>query len=252
MVDGARLIRSAKSGSDWTFNDLMAYNITVTPQSPEQFFRQNHGTLLEGVDPSLRNSSVDDKNISDAVFEYLGHLDLATNAIEESFIDAFAQKTLQILGFVERGLILTARHNIPLRICGDDQRVAETDDKIVFSRSYPEPQVIAETIAAYQYNNEKRLLDHSPPLDAMTNPCITMVGTRPIFYLVLVTEALSSAVGTGQYPEAKSTVVKCVTSLGHNRRISEGMETPEYRRVAFERFLAFKAPAKEHWQRFVV
>ncbi|KAG2355272.1 hypothetical protein BDR07DRAFT_1474120 [Suillus spraguei] len=241
MVDGARLIRSAKSGSDWTFNDLMAYNITVTPQSPEQFFRQNHGTLLEGVDPSLRNSSVDDKNISDAVFEYLGHLDLATNAIEESFIDAFAQKTLQILGFVERGLILAARHNIPLRICGDDQRVAETDDKTVFSRSYPEPQVIAETIAA-----------SLPPLDAMTNPCITMVGTRPIFYLVLVTEALSSAVGTGQYPEAKSTVVKCVTSLGHNRRISEGMETPEYRRVAFERFLAFKALAKEHWQRFVV
>ncbi|KAG2352559.1 hypothetical protein BDR07DRAFT_835242 [Suillus spraguei] len=223
MVDGARLIRSAKSGSDWTLNDLMAYNITVTPQSPEQFFRQNHGTLLEGVDPFLLNSSLDDENISDAVFEYLGHLDLATNATQASFIDAFAQKTLQILGFVERGLILTARHKIPLRICGDDQRVAETDvclldlrsmillvlqeDKTVFGRSYPEPQVIAEAIAAYQYNNEKRLLRSLPPLDAMTIPCITMVGTRPIFYLVPVTEALSNAVATGQYPEAKTTVV---------------------------------------------
>ncbi|KAG2359180.1 hypothetical protein BDR07DRAFT_1361387 [Suillus spraguei] len=210
MVDGARLIRSAKSGSDWTFNDLMAYNITVTPQSPEQFFRQNHGTPLEGVDPSLLNPSLNDENISDAVFEYLGHLDLATNVTQESFIDAFAQKTLQILGFVERGLIFTARHNIPLRICGDNQRVAETDvclldlrsmillvlqdDKTVFSRSYPEPQVIAEAIAAYQDNNEKRILRSLPPLDAMTIPCITMVGTRPIFYLVPVTEALSNAV----------------------------------------------------------
>ncbi|KAG2355356.1 hypothetical protein BDR07DRAFT_1426395 [Suillus spraguei] len=191
MVDGARLIRSAKSGSDWTFNDLMAYNITVTPQSPEQFFRQNHGTPLGGVDPSLLNPSLNDENISDAVFEYLGHLDLATNVTQESFIDAFAQKTLQILSFVERGLILTARHNITLRICGDNQRVAETDvclldlrsmillvlqdDKTVFSRSYPEPQI-------------------TPPLDAMTIPCITMVGTRPIFYLVPVTEALSNAV----------------------------------------------------------
>lgn len=86
----------------------------------------------------------------------------------------------------------------------------------------------------------------------MTIPCITMVGTRPIFYLVPVTKALSNAVATGQYPEAETTVVKCVTSLGHNRRISEGMETPEYRRVAFERFLAFKALAKEHWQTFIV
>ncbi|KAG2353871.1 hypothetical protein BDR07DRAFT_1431624 [Suillus spraguei] len=204
MVDGARLIRSAKSGSDWTFNDLMAYNITVTPQSPEQFFRQNNGTLLEGVDPSLLNPSLNDKNISDAIFEYLGHLDLATNVTQESFIDAFAQKTLQILGFVERGLILTTRHNIPLRICGDNQRVAETDvclldlrsminlaclqdDKTIFSRSYPEPQVIAEAIAA----NDPQI---TPPLDAMTIPCITMVGTRPIFYLVPVTEALSNAV----------------------------------------------------------
>ncbi|KAG2367865.1 hypothetical protein BDR07DRAFT_1605858 [Suillus spraguei] len=202
MVDGARLIRSAKSGSDWTFNDLMAYNITVTPQSPEQFFRQNHGTLLEGVDPSLLNSSLDDENISDAVFEYLGHLNLATNATQESFIDAFAQKTLQILGFVERGLILT--------MCLLDLRsmilLVLQEDKTVFSRSYPEPQVIAEAIAAYQYNNEKRLLRSLPPLDAMTIPCITMVGTRPIFYLVPVTEALSNAVATGQYPEAKTTV----------------------------------------------
>ncbi|KAG2138825.1 hypothetical protein BD769DRAFT_1433148 [Suillus cothurnatus] len=181
MIDGTCLIRSAKSGSDWTFNDLMVYNITVTPQSPEQFFRQNHGTLLEGVDPSLLNSSLDDENISDAVFEYLGHLELATNATQESFIkfNAFAQKTLEILGFVERGLILTTYHNIPLRICGDDQRVAQTDvclfdlrsmillvlqgDKTVFNRSYPEPQVIAEAIAACQYNNGETAFQITPP-----------------------------------------------------------------------------------------
>ncbi|KAG2360062.1 hypothetical protein BDR07DRAFT_1413528, partial [Suillus spraguei] len=168
MVDGARLIRSAKSGSDWTFNDLMAYNITVTPQSPEQFFRQNHGTLLEG-------------NISDAVFEYLGHLDLATNVTQESFIDAFAQKTLQILGFVERSLILTARHNIPLRICGDNQRVAETDVCLLDLRS----------MILLVLQDDKTI---TPPLDAMTIPCITMVGTRPIFYLVPVTEALNRLV----------------------------------------------------------
>jgi hypothetical protein len=72
-----------------------------------------------------------------------------------------------------------------------------------------------------------------------------MVGTRSIFHLVPVTKALSNAVAAGQYPEAQTTVEKCMTSLGHNRRVNEGMEMPEYRRVAFERFLAFKALAKE-------
>ncbi|KAG1870018.1 hypothetical protein F4604DRAFT_877564 [Suillus subluteus] len=76
--------------------------------------------------------------------------------------------------------------------------------------------------------------------------------TRPIFYLVPVTEALSVAVATGQCPEARTTVVRCVTLLGHNHRISQGMETPEYRRVAFQRFLAFKDLAKEYWQTFIV
>lgn len=157
MVDGARLIRSAKSGNDWTFYDLMAYNITVTPHSPEQFFRQNHGMLLEGVDPSLLNSTLDDENISDAVFEYLGHLDLATNATQESFIDAFAQKTLHILGFVERGLILTTRHNIPLRICGDDQRVAQTG----LTRNHKSSQKRLPRINTTMRNGSS---DHSPPL----------------------------------------------------------------------------------------
>jgi hypothetical protein len=89
-------------------------------------------------------------------------------------------------------------------------------------------------------------------LDAMAIPCITMVGTRPTFYLVPVTRALSTAVVTGQYPETPTNVVKFVTFLGHNRRSSEGMETPEYRRVAFQRFIAFKGLAKEYWQTFLV
>ncbi|KAG2745296.1 hypothetical protein P692DRAFT_20836978 [Suillus brevipes Sb2] len=82
----------------------------------------------------------------------------------------------------------------------------------------------------------------------MTIPCITMISTRT----VPITKALSNGVATGQYAEAQTTVVKCVTSLGHNRRVNEGMETLEYRRVAFERFLAFKALVKEYWQTFIV
>jgi len=126
------------------------------------------------------------------------------------------------------------------------------EDKTIFNLTQPEPQVIAEAIAAYQYNNKKCQTRGLPTLDAMTIPGITMVGTRPTFYLVPVTQALSVAVVTGQYPEAPTEVVKCVTFLGPNRRSSEGMETPEYRQVAFQRLIAFKDLAKEYWQTFLV
>jgi hypothetical protein len=264
----AKLIRSPKSGSDWTTNELIAYNITVKTQSPREIFPRNPEPSLVSLDPSLINSAVDAENVPDHTFRYLTHLDLATNAGPESLIDDFSRETLRLLGFEERGLALSTRYIIPWTICGDNRRIPQTDvclldrrsmilllfqeDKTIFNSIHPEPQVIAEAIAAYQYNNEKRQTRGLASLDAMTIPCITMVGTRPTFYLVPVTQALSVAVVTGQYPEAPTEVVKCVTFSGHNRRSSEGMETPEYRRVAFQRFVAFKDLAKEYWQTFLV
>ncbi|KIL54660.1 hypothetical protein M378DRAFT_1045391 [Amanita muscaria Koide BX008] len=120
------------------------------------------------------------------------------------------------------------------------------EDKTIFNSTQPEPQVIAEAIAAYQYNNEKRQTRGLAILDAVTIPCITMVGTRPTFYLVPVTQALSNAIVTGQYPETPTKVVKCVTFLGHNRRSREGMETPAYRRVAFQRVVTFRKNIGRH------
>lgn len=219
--------RTPKSGNDWTTNELLAYNITVVAQSPQEFFRRNPEPPLVGIDPSLINSAVDADDVSDSTFQYLTHLDLATNTGQESLIDDFSRETLRILGFAERGLALSTRYTIPLTICGDNRQSAQTDvclldrrsmillilqeDKTIFNSTQPEPQVIAEAIAAYQYNNEKRQTRGLPILDAMTIPCITMVGTRPTFYLVPVTQALSNAVVTGQYPETPTRVVKCVT-----------------------------------------
>lgn len=56
-------------------------------------------------------------------------------------------------------------------------------------------------------------------LDTMTVPCITMTGTRPIFYLVPVTQELGGAVINGKSPEVETKVLKCVTLVGHNRPV---------------------------------
>ncbi|KAJ8589810.1 hypothetical protein M405DRAFT_687764, partial [Rhizopogon salebrosus TDB-379] len=63
--------------------------------------------------------------------------------------------------------------------------------------------VILSAITAYQTNNRKRQCMGLHPLDTMVMPCcpcITMVRTRPTFYLVLVIKSLSDAVATGQWP----------------------------------------------------
>ena len=262
----AETIRSAKSGSDWTRNELIAYNIKIVPQTPNQFFGAV-GASLAHLDPLIITGFVDTENLSDATLRYLTHLDHAAHAGQESLIDEFSRQTLDLLGYSERGLTLYTRFSIPLTICGDDKS-AQTDvclvngrtmillilqeDKTVFNISDPEPQVIAEAIAAYQYNNNKRERRGLAVLDEMIFPCITMVGTRPTFYLVPVNQALSDAVTTGQYPPAPTEVKKCVTVAGHNRSLSEGMDRPEYRRVALERFMAFKTLARSHWEKFLV
>ena len=77
------------------------------------------------------------------------------------------------------------------------------------------------------------------------------ITTRPTFYLVPVTHELSDAVITGQWPKVETEVLKCVTVAGHNRRVSEGMETPEYRRVALQRMIAFKVLAESQWESLI-
>jgi len=110
-----------------------------------------------------------------------------------------------------------------------------------------EPEVIVSAIGAYQTNNRKRECIGLPPLDTMTMPCMTMVGTRPTFYLVPVTRALAYAVATGRKTSDRTEVLKCEIT-GYDG----GMEKPEYRKVALQHLFAFKAVAESQWRKFLV
>jgi hypothetical protein len=275
----AMVYRSAKSGSDWTSLELIAYRIAVTAQSPQEFFGQNADPPWENIlDFSLVNSAPYADDLPNDIFHYLTLLDLATNGGQDHILNDFSRETLRILGFVERGLALSTAYDIPLGICGggtnygggkptepiapadvcllDGWRsmillVLQTDrTRINRPTGQPEPQVIAGAIAAYQNNNKKREARGLPAVDAMTIPCITMNGTQPTFYLVPVTRELSVAVMTGRYPYVETKVTKCVTTFGPNGQVRESMETAEYRRLAFQRFIAFRGLAKECWQGF--
>ena len=110
------------------------------------------------------------------------------------------------------------------------------EDKRLTSMNDPEPQVIADAIAAFAMNNgtrERRL--NLQPRDVITFPALT---TTPVFYKVTVTSALSKAVQTGVYPEIETRVFRYIPALP--RRSSEGMRPFPNRLEILRCFEAFK------------
>jgi len=255
----ANLIRSAKSGSDWTESELAAYHITIVPQNKQEFFGLDD--LPAPATPSLAGfmTTEDRDHATDMETRKLLHyLDLALDPKvgQEAAVDNFAAKLLEKLGYDDGDRIIFIRRALPFVICGvssfaqtdvcvmDDNEVLllVQEDKRLLSLKDPEPQVVAEAIAAYALNNKVRVTSlNLPPLPAVTLPAITMVGTNPIFYKITVTAELSTAVQQGTYPTTETRVLRYIPVLP--RRHSLGMRPLENRveilacLEAFKRFL---------------
>ena len=173
----ATLPRSAKSSSAWTTNDLLAYNITVSSQSPETFYSEplpdiaNLATFYD-IDPNLLSGTLGTQGLSNETYCLLEYLDLASrpNSDQESAVHDFAREILRALRYELRGSLLRSRHTIPLLISGDPNRSAPTSVCLIQGRSGiilipviqedtpvdPEPKVIASAIATFQYNSRLR------------------------------------------------------------------------------------------------
>jgi hypothetical protein len=80
----------------------------------------------------------------------------------------------------------------------------------------------------------------------MTVPAFTMTGSRPIFYLVPVTQELSESVAVGEYPATVTVVKKCVVGIEGGPE-KEGMENLDFRQLALRHFTAFRTLAETHW-----
>jgi hypothetical protein len=209
------------------------------PQSKEEFFGTTD--FPDPIEPSLAGFMVAEtrQDAPDKSTKQLLHyLNLAMNPKigQEAAVDKFAVELLRSLGYDDENRIVFIRHAIPFPICGDNS-VAQTDvcimddneillllqeDNRLTSMKDPEPQVIAEAIAAFALNNQKRERDlNLAPCNSMMFPCLTMVGTTPVLYKITITAALSKAVQTGTYPETETRVLRYIPALP--RRNSEGM-----------------------------
>jgi hypothetical protein len=247
----ANLIRTSKSGSSWTRNDLLSYNIFVENIGEEKFFDMKVGDTSLSIDDDIVNFDLSDNrdDLPKKSRKLLGYLDIAAKSTEESAVDDFAKELLSTMDFDIRDRIIRTRHAISLLICGE-YRMAQADICIirekkdlmimvqVVSSKNPEPQVIAEAIAAFQENNEEREKTGKTRLDRMAIPCITMIGTSPVFYIVPVTEDLSTFVIAGQYPDKQTVVLKHIPKIP--RRASDAMVSKDNRKKILQCFEAFK------------
>lgn len=247
--------RSAKSGNEWTFDDLCAFNITVEAQDFGTFFGQPF-PILEPSELLVKQRADEMENPEN--FELIYFMDLAMDRVpnEESTVAQFTDKLLGVLGYETLAKTVISPQQMPLFICGAsrsataDVCVMDTseillvvqEDKRHMDDGEPEPQLIAEAIAAFQFNNYKRtrILDE-PALTSKVIAGITMLGTAPSFYKIPVTQELVSAVELGEYPATPTTVTMHVPDIPRpSYRIAEGMVPLDNREVILACFEAFK------------
>jgi hypothetical protein len=158
-----------------------------------------------------------------------------------------------MLGFEQRGCILRSRYSIPLKICGvEPSQTVQADICLLHNASTifllvqedkselsAESKVISQAIASFQENNRNRIRLGKRRKNSMSIPCITMVGTRPIFYVVPVTQQLCTSVEQGQHPEEATEVRKCV--VGAETQWSDGMERLDFRLEALKHYVLFRS-----------
>jgi len=116
----ANLIRSTKSGNDWTQNELRAYNIQVVEQLLVEFFNQNQ---LPPVPPTVCHfCETTDRALApdDDTYKLLHYLDLTQNPKvgQEAAVNNFAARQLATLGYTSGQQVIVTRQALPLIICG--------------------------------------------------------------------------------------------------------------------------------------
>ncbi|KAJ8496415.1 hypothetical protein ONZ45_g12479 [Pleurotus djamor] len=270
----ASIIRSAKSGSSWTDNELIAFNITVVDTDIQTFFGIDQLPPPGVSDVILQTEGMpDDEDLEKVEWSFFALLEDAMSLTpgQESSVDDFARFLLELLGYDSGKRVIHSRRELNFTMCG--QRVDAKTDICVMRRiglgaqyvllvqedkvrchldlnaaplttnlvNLVAPPIFAAACAAFAENNAVRSRARVPLLDKMTFPGITLVGSTPTFYKITVTKGLIIALATGQYPEKSTNVEKFLPPVDNPLAFyHSGMKHLNDRAVVFQCFQAFK------------
>ena len=246
----SRLIRTPKSASDWTDNELKAYRITIEEQDPMLFFGEeklpNPNCPRDFLIYMTRSINTDD--VTD---DLLWRMEDAMRGSDpgEGAIDDFASRLFSALGFTNRAVHASIRRRTELQM-GGEVKSAEADVCLIHDNAIlllvqedkvsgkspkkAEGQLVAEAIAARQFN----AIDEETTL---VMPAIIMEGTYPVFYKIPISAELDISVRSLGYPEKGTKITKCSPRIPrHMFRYSEGMVPLDNRAIILRYFEAFR------------
>lgn len=238
----ANLIRDSKNVNEWCTTDLEAYRITVEDDNLLNF------STSTAINDSVLDFEYGRDNISDLGAEekrLISYINLATMSQNKSVINNLSLKLLEYTNYDRDVRTVYIDYTISFETSSVvtpaslDVCLVENMYQLLLQESNtPEPQVIAKAIAMYQENNRIRTYNGLDELDIMAIPCITMIGTFPIFYVVPVTKNLSLSVIYGTYPDVETIVSRYIPNVMGSRL--EGMRSIENRRLLLGCFEAFR------------
>ncbi|CAO3653501.1 unnamed protein product [Cunninghamella echinulata] len=249
------------SPSNWSREHLSYFNINIgAPENFNDFFgRPMPETYNEDVTELLRQI----ENYDDGI-DYSGNLSQnlknVLNDLEsvifrgpelESCVDDFSRNMLQLFGYEQNDLRVAMNPSCTLYMNNNTKKsipntsLKLNDQRLLLiqeNKSYnvglagklPEPQMIAQVIAALQFTPSSNV-----PLQQQFFPAIIMLGTQPTFYLIPVHQELFQAVRTGSRPTI-TTEVRKYTILNSNQITPAAMLEPNRCREIAACYTAFR------------
>lgn len=254
MADRERL---PKSGNEWTFEDLQAYNITIKEDDFGTFFGQPVPILSPSELLQKENASDMDNLENHRVMTYM-YLAMDRVPNEESAVIPFLEILFSALEYETLAKSVILFQQMPFFGCGESRNatadlcIADASEVLLIAQEDKqhmmgdapevEPQLIAQAIATFQFNNFKRTrILNEAPLTSKVIAGITMLGTSPTFFKIPVTQALASAVELGEYPTEPTVVSMHMPEIPRpSYRVVEGMIPLDNREIIFACFEAFK------------
>jgi len=273
LRSGKRKSNTAKSGSEWTEEDLEFFRVRFeTRREFSNFFEEEPPQVFPGNIEDLLNIDLANLNKVESFDwdslrtqdeeRFVAHIFLVcrTHRNAENVVDQLAVFLFQLFGYDRRGIGILTHEKLRLDMCGGRtqaeadvciERIDQTikllvrEDKsyneldINAERRSPEAQIVAGAIAAFQNNNRRRLERDEPALSSELIPCIVMRGTYPVFYRFEVTQQLAEAVRCGEEPETETLIqrYKIRTMLPPP---PEALMINDYRRHIFQCYSAFR------------
>jgi len=250
----AHIIRTPKSASDWTHNELRAYHIVVRDESVASFFGVD--VLPEPNCPrDFLTESTSTPNTDPVTDDLIWNMEDASadSELGEGPVDLFARSLFVALGFTSKAVHPSVRRPLQLMI-GSEPRSAQVDVCLIHDRMVlllvqedkaggrppwsGEAQLVAEAVAARQRNV---LVGAVPENATIVVPAILMVGTYPVFYKIPVGAELDASVVSLAYPAGETEVARCVPEVPRpGMRYRDGMYPLDSRVAILRYFEAFR------------